>query len=127
MDKEGMSRKGVFKGNGIPNWNGIIFIDQMGNSPVSCAVKGGHIHLTNQEIDSIKLDGTEIAVSELLVPEKPLCLGSLKSQSKEMTVVLNCSPVRKCSKELMSIPDYLVMNDFEFAYYAKLQRELESR
>lgn len=121
LEREGISRSGVFKGHGIPTGTAIIFIDENGKSPVSCAVKGGHIHLTNDEIDSIELDKSDIVVSELLIPEKPLLRFFRRASAKGCTIILNCSPVRKCSKELMSIPDYLVMNDFEFSYYAGLK------
>ena len=120
LKKEGIEA-GIFKGNGVPTGTAILFIDQDGRSPVSCAVSGGHVHMTGGEIDSIKLDGSEVVVSELLMPDKQLLRFFRRARARGCTIILNCSPVRKCGRAIMSIPDYLVMNDFEFSYFAGLK------
>ncbi len=121
LEKEGI-KSGIFKGDGIPTGTAILFIDDNGKSPVSCAVSGGHVHMTDAEIDRIKLDGSEVVVSELLMPDRPLLRFLKRAKNKGCMIILNCSPIRKCSTELMSLPDYLIMNDFEFSYFAGLKQ-----
>ena len=118
---EGIGTSGIRIGKGIGSCLSLLIIDRDGGY-TNTRGGVGYKSMSKGEVDAIKLDGSEIAISALSFPPRRILDFFRKAKRKGCTTVLNCGPKVKAGKELLGLSDYLIMNDAEFAFHLGLGR-----
>ncbi len=117
LAKQGIGLDGMFRDEKLQSGTVVVFLGKNGET-CAAAVRGAYYDFTEDEIDKIKFQGAGIAIAQLLLPQKAVARFFSNASKKGCTTILNCSPQIKTDKKILEMPDYLIMNETEFAFHS---------
>ncbi|OGN28086.1 MAG: hypothetical protein A3A33_04070 [Candidatus Yanofskybacteria bacterium RIFCSPLOWO2_01_FULL_49_25] len=118
LGTEGLTAK-ISHSKNKPSGIAIILVDPQGNNTIIVS-SGADAELTVDDVASCNLKKGDIVVATLESPQVPAIYLFEKAEQNGGTTILNAAPAVPVDDQLLSLADYLVVNESELAIYAKL-------
>ncbi len=94
----------------------LIFIDKVGTNMMA-AMRGANFDITPDHVRKLPIRKGDIIVSTLELPQPTTKFLFQRGRARSATIILNAAPELPASKELLAMPDYLIINEHELVFY----------
>ncbi len=117
LKKEKMKVDGIRFTKGTPTGTAIICVDKDSQNSI-VVVLGSNAKVSADDVSSIKLGSSDILLSQFEIPQETILSLFKRAKIAGAKTILNPAPAAKCSKELLILADYLIVNEHEVAFFA---------
>ncbi|MBI9048902.1 MAG: ribokinase [Anaerolineaceae bacterium] len=111
---EGMNTTYVYKLPKAPTGTAIILLDDQGQNSIVVS-PGANMHLTQKEVTSANelFHAGAILVMQLEIPIRTVEFAAQLAKQRNMQIIFNPAPAQMLSDGLISMIDYLILNETE--------------
>lgn len=119
---DGINTEFVFRENAISSGTALIMIGDKGENYISVA-PGANYRLTPGYIDTVEeyIKNAEIILLQYEILPETLQYAIEKAKEHETRVLLNFAPARNIDRKVLSMVDYLVVNEVEAGFLTGLK------
>jgi ribokinase len=119
---DGINTEYVFRETGVSSGTALIMIGDKGNNYLSVA-PGANYRLTPEYIDTVEeyIKNAEIIILQYEILPETLEYAIKKAKQHNVKVMLNFAPAREIDRKVLSMVDFLVVNEVEAGFLADLE------
>lgn len=115
LSRDGVDTKEVKISQNKTSGAALIGVDKTAENRI-IIIPGANFDLLPKDVSQINLEEHQIALSQFEIPKDTIKKFFGKAKSAKCITILNPSPIDKIPKEILSLVDYLVINEYEFEY-----------
>lgn len=121
LDSDGIETRGIKISQNKNSGVAIITVDKKAENRI-IIVSGSNFDLTPRDIAQISIRPHSIAISQFEIPKNTIKAFFQKAKRTNSTTILNPSPLGKINKDLLSLVDFLIINEHEFSQLAGINK-----
>ena len=120
LSGERLDIRGVTTSETAPTGTALITVDKHSENAI-VVVPGSNAEMSAKDLSSIRLDGSEVIVSQFEIPQDVVFELFKMARAVGATTILNPAPALPCSNDLFMLVDYLVVNETEAAFFTEAE------
>ncbi len=119
LDSEKLCTDGVSIAEGSPTGIALVVVDKSSENSI-VAIPGSNAELSATDIARIEMNPGVIAISQFEIPFDTIEVFFEQARLSDGITILNPSPAKKCPSKLLSLADYMILDETELAFFADL-------
>lgn len=110
--KEGIDTAGISKVKNIATGTAFITVSKNSNNSI-IVMPGANLYWNKNFLDNINISKNDLVLAQFEIPNWVIKRSFQKAKNCGAKTILNPSPVKTCSKEIINLTDIVVVNEIE--------------